>query len=52
MLGQVKASDSIFEIYTESHGKNPIVLQGAGAGATVTARGAFRDALRLYEKLN
>lgn len=50
-LGQLKGSDSIFEIYTESYGKNPIVIQGAGAGAAVTARGVFGDILRLSEKL-
>ncbi|RMA57217.1 homoserine dehydrogenase [Ulvibacter antarcticus] len=52
MLGQLKGSDSIFEIYTESYGKNPIVIQGAGAGAAVTARGVFGDILRLSDKLN
>ncbi len=51
-LGQLKGSDSIFEIYTESYGKNPIVIQGAGAGAAVTARGVFGDILRLSDKLN
>lgn len=49
-LGQVKGSDSIFEIYTESYGAHPIVIQGAGAGAAVTARGVFGDILRLAEK--
>ncbi|WP_370449397.1 bifunctional aspartate kinase/homoserine dehydrogenase I [Aquimarina sp. BL5] len=49
-LGQVKGSDSIFEIYTESYGDQPIVIQGAGAGAAVTARGVFGDILRLTEK--
>ncbi|WP_298317801.1 bifunctional aspartate kinase/homoserine dehydrogenase I [uncultured Aquimarina sp.] len=49
-LGQVKGSDSIFEIYTESYGDQPIVIQGAGAGAAVTARGVFGDILRLAEK--
>ncbi|RFN59755.1 aspartate kinase [Marixanthomonas ophiurae] len=52
VLGQLKGSDSIFEIYTESYGKNPIVIQGAGAGAAVTARGVFGDILRLSDKLN
>jgi homoserine dehydrogenase len=52
MLGQLKGSDSLFEIYTESYGKNPIVIQGAGAGAAVTARGVFGDILRLSDKLN
>ncbi len=49
-LGQVKGSDSIFEIYTESYGEHPLVIQGAGAGAAVTARGVFGDILRLADK--
>lgn len=49
-LGQVKGADSIFEIYTESYGNHPIVIQGAGAGAAVTARGIFGDILRLIER--
>lgn len=52
VLGQLKGSDSLFEIFTESYGKNPIVIQGAGAGATVTARGVFGDILRLSDKIN
>lgn len=47
MLGQLKGSDSIFEIYTESYGANPIIIQGAGAGAAVTARGVYGDVLRI-----
>ncbi|TVZ57262.1 aspartate kinase [Lutibacter sp. Hel_I_33_5] len=46
-LGSLKGSDAIFEIYTESYGEQPIVIQGAGAGAKVTARGVFGDILRL-----
>ena len=49
-LGQLSGSDSIFEIYTESYGDRPIIIQGAGAGAHVTARGVFGDILRLAEK--
>ncbi|MBW7869750.1 MAG: bifunctional aspartate kinase/homoserine dehydrogenase I [Flavobacteriia bacterium] len=49
-LGQLKGSDSIFEIYTESYGEHPIVIQGAGAGAGVTARGVFGDILRLADR--
>jgi len=49
-LGQVKGADSIIEIYTESYGNQPIVIQGAGAGAAVTARGVFGDILRIVEK--
>lgn len=50
-LGQVKGSDSIFEIFTESYGDHPLVIQGAGAGAKVTARGVLGDVLRLAETL-
>lgn len=46
-LGALKESDAIFEIYTKSYGKNPIVIQGAGAGAEVTARGVLGDILRV-----
>ena len=49
-LGQVGEADSIFEIHTESYGNRPIVIQGAGAGAQVTARGVLGDILRLSEK--
>ncbi|MCM4151832.1 bifunctional aspartate kinase/homoserine dehydrogenase I [Arenibacter sp. N53] len=49
-LGQIKGSDSIIEIYTESYGEHPLVIQGAGAGAAVTARGVFGDILRIAEK--
>ncbi len=50
MLGALRGSDSVFEIYTESYGDNPIVIQGAGAGAAVTARGVFGDILRISDK--
>jgi len=51
-LGSLKGSDAIFEIYTESYGVQPIVIQGAGAGASVTARGVFGDILRLAKHNN
>ncbi|MHA6250264.1 bifunctional aspartate kinase/homoserine dehydrogenase I [Pontibacter sp. CAU 1760] len=46
-LGSIKNADSIFEIFTESYGTQPIVIQGAGAGAEVTARGVYSDLLRI-----
>ncbi len=49
-LGQLSGSDSLFEIYTESYGTNPIIIRGAGAGAAVTARGVFGDILRIATK--
>lgn len=51
VIGQLKGSDTIFEIYTENYDKNPIVIQGAGAGGEVTARGVFGDILRLCEQI-
>ena len=51
-LGSLKGSDAIFEIYTESYGEQPIVIQGAGAGNKVTARGVFGDILRLAKHNN
>jgi len=49
-LGNIKNADSIFEIYTDSYGEQPIVIQGAGAGAKVTARGVYSDLLRMGQQ--
>lgn len=46
-LGGVKNADSIFEIYTHAYSDQPMVIQGAGAGAEVTARGVCSDLLRI-----
>ena len=46
-LGSLQGSDAMIEIFTESYGTQPMVIQGAGAGAEVTARGVFGDVLRL-----
>ncbi|MGY5849983.1 aspartate kinase [Salegentibacter sp. F14] len=51
-LGQIKGADNIFEIYTESYASQPLVIQGAGAGAGVTARGLVWDVLKLSHRLN
>ncbi|WP_088324389.1 bifunctional aspartate kinase/homoserine dehydrogenase I [Polaribacter tangerinus] len=51
-LGSLKGSDAIFEIYTSSYGEQPLVIQGAGAGSEVTARGVFGDVLRLAKNNN
>lgn len=50
-IGQLKGSDTIFEIYTESYGKIPIVIQGAGFGKQVTARGVLTDILKVVQKI-
>lgn len=48
-FGGLKHADACFEIYTESYGDQPLVIQGAGAGAAVTARGVLSDLLKLAE---
>jgi homoserine dehydrogenase len=50
-LGQLKGADNLIEIYTKSYGDIPIVIQGAGAGREVTARGVLADILKLSEKI-
>jgi len=50
-LGQLKGADNLIEIYTKSYGEIPIVIQGAGAGRQVTARGVLTDILKVAEQL-
>lgn len=50
-LGQLQGADNLVEIYTESYGEIPIVIQGAGAGLAVTARGVLSDVLKVAEKI-
>lgn len=46
-LANLKDSDSLIQIYTDSYGEKPIIIQGAGAGAEVTARGVYSDLIRI-----
>ena len=50
-LGQLKGADNLIEIYTMSYAENPIVIQGAGAGRQVTARGVLSDILKIAEQI-
>lgn len=50
-IGQLRGANSIFEIYTESYGAFPLVIQGAGAGKEVTARGVLSDLLKIAKRL-
>lgn len=50
-IGQLKGADNLIEVYTESYGEIPIVIQGAGAGKQVTARGVLTDILKIAEKI-
>lgn len=49
-LGQLKGADNLIEIYTKSYGEIPIIIQGAGAGKQVTARGVLNDIFKIAEK--
>ena len=51
-FGSLKNAEASFEIYTEAHGKFPIVIQGAAAGTGVAARGILADLTKLAEKYN
>jgi len=46
-LGQIKNTDTYFEIYTESYKKQPIIIQGAGAGPEITAQAVYADLLKI-----
>ncbi len=50
-IGAIKDADAIFEIFTRGYGAQPIVVQGAGAGADVTARGVYSDILKIGAQL-
>lgn len=50
-LGQLKGADNLIEIYTESYGNQPIIIQGAGAGKAVTARGVLSDIIQIADTL-
>jgi len=40
-------SDNIIMFQTERYGARPLIVQGAGAGAAVTAMGVLSDVLKL-----
>jgi bifunctional aspartokinase / homoserine dehydrogenase 1 len=46
-----KGSDNIIAITTQRYSRTPLVVQGPGAGADVTAMGVFSDILKLLHYL-
>lgn len=50
-IGQLKGSDTIFEIYTQSYADVPIVIQSAAAGKEAISRGIITDILKVAEKI-
>ncbi|KRD10932.1 aspartate kinase [Flavobacterium sp. Root901] len=50
-IGQLKGSDSIFEIYTQSYANTPIVIQSASPCKQAISRGLITDILKVAEKI-
>jgi homoserine dehydrogenase len=51
-IANLKGSDNIINFYTQRYKDSPLVIQGAGAGGTVTAMGVAGDVLRLLARQN
>ncbi len=51
-LGQLKGTDNVFEIFTETYNKQPLVIKGSGAGKEVTARGLFSEIIKISTQLS
>ncbi|QEU62246.1 Hom6 [Kluyveromyces lactis] len=49
-FASLKGSDNVISIQTERY-INPLVVQGAGAGADVTAAGVLADVIKIAERL-
>lgn len=43
----LQGSDNIIAFHTKRYGSRPLIVQGAGAGAAVTAMGVMSDLLKL-----
>ena len=50
-LAATKGSDNIIAFTTKRYAATPLVVQGPGAGADVTAMGVFSDILKLLHYL-
>ncbi|MBM4165475.1 MAG: bifunctional aspartate kinase/homoserine dehydrogenase I [Ignavibacteria bacterium] len=51
VLASTKGSDNVITFSTKRYSKTPLVIQGPGAGADVTAMGVFSDVLKLVHYL-
>ncbi|WVW78230.1 hypothetical protein I302_100183 [Kwoniella bestiolae CBS 10118] len=47
----LKGSDNIISFTTKRYSPRPLIIQGAGAGADVTAMGVTSDLLKIHERL-
>ncbi|KAL5193710.1 Bifunctional aspartokinase/homoserine dehydrogenase [Glycine soja] len=48
-LGRLRGSDNVLEIYTRCYSKQPLVIQGAGAGNDTTAAGVLADIVDIQD---
>jgi homoserine dehydrogenase len=46
-----RGTDNVIAFYTNRYSRTPLVVQGPGAGADVTATGVFSDILKLLHYL-
>lgn len=49
-FASLKGSDNVVSIKTERY-QNPLIIQGAGAGAEITAHGVLSDVLKVAERI-
>jgi aspartokinase/homoserine dehydrogenase 1 len=50
-VASAKGSDNVIAFTTKRYSRTPLVVQGPGAGADVTAMGVFSDILKLLHYL-
>jgi len=50
-IAAAKGSDNVIAFTTKRYSRTPLVVQGPGAGADVTAMGVFSDILKLLHYL-
>lgn len=51
-IAALKGSDNIFAFHTERYSGSPMVIQGSGAGAEVTAMGVSGDLIKVIQRLS
>ena len=49
-VGRLRGTDNILEVHSDVYYKQPLVIQGSGAGAEVTASGVVGDMVDLALK--
>jgi len=50
-IAGLKGSDNIIAFYTKRYGDRALIVQGAGAGAEVTAMGVLSDVIKIISRI-